>query len=116
MAVNSVIQEGKSFKAALKEYADNPNNVIVVALKAGVDENGNPKFHAYAFDSYDDENFYLVDPHNTFAGPQPVKKEEFFNVVNGISVVDLSSEDKEAPEIYLADQGKKISFSEFLPD
>ncbi len=116
MAVNSVIQEGKSFKAALKEYADNPNNVIVVALKAGVDENGNPKFHAYAFDSYDDENFYLVDPHNTFAGPQPVKKEEFFNEVNGISVVDLSSEDKEAPEIYLADQGKKISFSEFLPD
>ncbi len=115
MALNSVIQEGKSFKAALKEYADNPNNVIVVSLKYGVDENGNPKYHAYAFDSYDDENFYLVDPHNTFAGPQPVKKEEFFNEINGISVVDLSSEDLDAPKISMIGQGRMVSFSEFLP-
>ena len=116
MALNSVVQEGKSFKAALKEYADNPNNVIVVSLKEGVDEKGNTKYHAYAFDSYDDENFYLVNPHDTFEGSQPISKEEFFKSVNSFSVVDLSSEDVETPTVIMSGEGKKISFAEFLPD
>ena len=110
LAIDRVVQDGKSFDTALKEYFDNPNNVIVVGLQTGEDAG-----HAYAFDSYDDENVYLINPHNTFEGPKPMKKEEFFEKLNNVVITDLSTEDTKPPKVFLAN-GKTVSMAEYLPD
>lgn len=67
-----------------------------IDLKTGDDSR-----HEYSFDSYHDENVYRIDPYNTFEGPKPFKKEEFFEKLNHIVITDMEGVDIEHPEVFI---------------
>lgn len=83
--VNHTRKIGGFNEETLKQYMDNPNQLTFASIKLPEGQ------HGVYVASTDDENVYIVDPHDT-SKPKPIPKEEFYANLLALTTTDLSSE------------------------